>query len=252
MKLKKRKKPFVARPWSISPCPTVEEVRSAWLNRRKSLKDFIWLLSVLAELTCYTDCNLEHLGGFGNIAGRKGGLKEYLETHLPELTPKYKSISRYVRLSFRIREAFNIYPPAALSLMHPELPLPERNMPFLTNYARQVYRKYFEKLPPTYVAFNEVVEKRLKKYPPKHIWGPPLPRDKWEEAETNWRIKVIAPKARERIKADHSFYARDWNRFVGHNPTNPFWDRPDGGGYQDRQAPDEGWARVAEYWHDED
>lgn len=68
---KRKKKVFVVRPWSDSICPTADELRSAWANQRRSQKDFIILLSVLGELTCFTDCTLEHRGGFGNIGGRQ-------------------------------------------------------------------------------------------------------------------------------------------------------------------------------------
>ena len=37
-------KPWVMRPWSIGKCPTGDELRAAWANRRRSQKDFIWLL----------------------------------------------------------------------------------------------------------------------------------------------------------------------------------------------------------------
>lgn len=207
---KKKKKPLVIRPWTFSPCPTPDEVRLAWMERKHSSAAFVRLLSVLAELTTYTDCSLEHLGGFGNIAGRKGGLKAYLEEKLPELTPKYKSMSRYVRLSYRLRETFSIYPPAALSLMHPDLPLPKRNIPFLTNHCRKVYREHFADLLPTYVAYNAAIEKRCKDHHPKYHWGPPLPQNQWRDAENTWRRKYIAPVALKAIKAEHSFYARDY------------------------------------------
>ena len=114
---KKRSREWVMRPWSIGKCPTGDELRTAWANRRRSQKDFIWLLSVLGELTCFTDCNLEHLGGFGKIAGRRGGLKAFLAQETPELVGKYKSIARHSRLAYRLKMAFALYPPMALSLV---------------------------------------------------------------------------------------------------------------------------------------
>ena len=35
-----------------------------------------------------------HKGGFGNIEGRRGGLKEFLAREAPELLPKYKTLAR--------------------------------------------------------------------------------------------------------------------------------------------------------------
>lgn len=217
MKKKRRKwKPFIVRPWSIAPCPTADEVRVAWANRRRSQKDFIWLLSVLGELTCYTDRSLEHLGGFGHIAGRKGGLKAYLTENVPELVCKYKSISRYASLANRLKQAFDIYPPAALSLLHPDLPLPRRNMAFMTNHCRKVYRNHLAKLPPTWIAFDAVVSRRLVgRFDAPHPWGPPLPPSEWAEAESRWLRIIVRPIVKEALAAEHSFYARDYYRRRG-------------------------------------
>ena len=214
--------PYVARPWSIGKCPTADELRRAWRQRKTSQADFIALLSLLGELTCFTDCNLIQKGGFANIAGRAGGLKAFLARETPELLPKYKSISRHATLATRIKMAFAIYPPAALSLMHPDLPLPARNMPFLTNHCRKVYRDHFVAAKPTYVAFKAIADKRLVRHPPRVPWGPPLPQKDWKSAENDWRLMVLRPIALETIKADHSFYARDHNRFMGKKAPGPF------------------------------
>lgn len=211
MARRKKKLRFVVRPWAINPCPGAEDLRLAWTNRRRSQKDFVWLLSVLGELTCYTDRTLECLGGLGNIAGRKGGLKRFIERETPELLAKYKSISRYASLAYRLKRAFVIYPPAELSLMHPALPLPRINMPFLTNHARKVFRTHLAELPPEYAAYDRYVRSHEKrKGRPKFKWGPPLPQADWPEAERRWRRKVLLPVVQKDIERDHSFYSRDY------------------------------------------
>jgi len=218
---KKKKRQFVMRPWSKGRCPTADEVREAWANRHRSTKDFIWLLSVLGELTCFTDCNLEHLGGFGNIAGRRGGLKEFLETEVPELATKYKSISRHATLATRLKIAFSYYPPAPISLIHPDLPKPGFEVPYITNYAHQLYHQYFESMEPTYVAFSAVVDKRRKAKRPRYRWGPALPREAWPEAEGQWYRYFVRHKLIKSIRLEHTFYARDYSpwddyRYQGH------------------------------------
>lgn len=199
IKRKKKKRPFESHPWSLGKMPTADEVRNAWNNRKRSLKDFIWLLSVLGELTCFTDYHLKCKGGFGNIEGRKGGLKEYLSKELPDLACKYKSISRYARLAYRIKRAFDYYPPGQLSLMHPDLPLPKINFDFITNYARQIYRENFKDLPPEYNEFLRVVIEREEKSKPRHKWGAPLPQEEWGKAEYNWRRYVVLKKLRQAL-----------------------------------------------------
>ena len=232
---RKKKREYVVRPWSIGKCPTADELRAAWANRRRSAKDFVWLLSVLGELVLFTDHSLDHRGGFGNIAGRKGGLKAFIAENAPELRGKYKSIARYARLAHRLKMAFDIYPPAALSLLHPDLPLPPRNMPFLTNHCRKVYRDHLADLPPTYAAYKDVVSRILAKRRLKHPWGTSAPQDEWADEENRWRQKVIRRKALEAIRVDHSYYARDFSRFVRrHWHGNEL--------YPDKQYPDEDWA----------
>ena len=100
---RKERKPVI-RAWSIGKCPTGEELRVAWTNARRSQKDFIWLLSVLGELDCFTDFTLEHKGGFGNIGGRRGGLKDFLAREAPELLPKYKTLARHMKLATDVKK----------------------------------------------------------------------------------------------------------------------------------------------------
>jgi len=211
---RKKKVEFVVRPWSLGSCPTADEVRAAWAARRKSQKDFIWLLSVLGELTCFTDCNLRHLGGFGNIAGRQGGLKAWLERETPELAEKYKSISRHAALATRLKMAFDYYPPAPLSLLHPDLPRPGRVIPYIAHYAANLRERHFRDVAPTYVAFKALADRQLKAHRPKHEWGPALPHERWREAEEAWRRKCVVPKAKAQIKADYDLYARDYNPYA--------------------------------------
>jgi len=212
---KKKEWDVIMRVWSTGKCPTGPELVAAWAAKGNSQKDFIALLSILGELACFVDFSLEHKGGFGSIGGRRGGLKAFLEREAPELASRYKSVSRYMSLAKRFKETFNYYPPAALSLLHPDLPLPRCNVPRLTNYARQIYRKYLVDVPPEYKAFVEVLaERRRQEGPPKYRWsGMALPRDQWINAERRWRLKYVIPDAMRSIRADHSFYAIDYWAF---------------------------------------
>jgi len=209
--MKRKKRKFVVRPWSLGVCPTADEFRKAWANRRKSQKDFIALLSVLGELTCFTDCSLKHLGGFGNIAGRQGGLKTWLQREAPDLMGKYKSISRHATLATRLKKAFDYYPPAPLSLLHPELPKPKRVIPYIVHYANTLREQHFQTVEPTYVAFKTLVDHRLKTHRPKHKWGPALPQAEWKAAEEQWYRICVVPQARRQLQADFDWYARDFN-----------------------------------------
>lgn len=182
------------RPWSIGECPTGEMLRDAWLNKSRSQKDFIWLLSVLGELECFLDYSLEHKGGFGNIEGRRGGLKEFIEKEVPDLIPKYKSISRHMKLAKGFKRAYNIFPPATISLVHYELPVPDNMPSYIVNFARKLYRRNLSTLPPEWKAFNKRVQIRLKHATKfmTHPWGKtPWPREKWKDIEKGWHEKCV-------------------------------------------------------------
>ena len=198
-------KSFVVHPWSLDKMPSAAELVAAWEKRQESQKDFIAFLSVLGELACFLDYDLEQKGGFGNIGGRKGGLKEYLETRVPKLAAKYKSLSRYMSLVKRFKRAFNYYPPAKLAFLHPDLEPPGEYLPFIVNYAKKIYCKYLQDLPPEYNAFNEVVKKRfLEPDAERHRWGLALPRKDWPKAQRSWQLKVVLPA----IVALHRFDRR--------------------------------------------
>lgn len=228
---RKERKPVI-RAWSIGKCPTGEELRSAWTNARRSQKDFIWLLSVLGELDCFTDFTLEHKGGFGNIGGRRGGLKDFLAREAPELLPKYKTLARHMKLATDVKKAFNVFPPAQLSLFHPDLPLPRRNVPFITNFMRKAYAKYLKDCRPIYRDFERAIAARFARGgAPVYKWGPKLPRTEWARVEAAWMRRIVLPRAMAKIAAEHSLYARDYNRFMSRRV------RP-----SDRQSPDEDWS----------
>ncbi|MCQ2392140.1 MAG: hypothetical protein MJ240_12015 [Kiritimatiellae bacterium] len=229
----KGRKPVI-RAWSIGKCPTGEELRNAWANARRSQKDFIWLLSVLGELDCFTDFTLRSRTGGGNIGGRRGGLKEFIAKEAPELLPKYKTLARHMKLATDIKKAFDVFPPAQLSLFHPELPLPRRRVPFITNFMRKAYDRYLKDCKPTYRDFCRAMAVRLARGgAPRHKWGPKLPRSEWPRVEAAWMRNIVRPRALKKIKADHSLYARDYDRFTYEREWGP---------YANRQFPDENWS----------
>jgi len=221
---KKKRKELVVRSWSLGSCPTADEVRTAWANRRASTADFIWLLSVLGELTCFTDCNLKHLGGFGNIAGRQGGLKAWLERETPELAAKYKSISRHATLAMRIKRAFNYYPPAPLSLLHPDLPKPPQYIPeFILHYAGNLGERYFRDVAPTYIAFKALADSRPALAWPNHKWGPALPQSQWKQAENAWWKKYAKHNELRRIHAEDDYTDKTSRAYNPYTDDYRYW-----------------------------
>ena len=49
---------------------------------------------------------------------------------------------------------------------------------------------------------------------PRYEWGPKLPRSEWPRVEAAWMRNIVRPRALKKIRADHSLYARDYDRFT--------------------------------------
>ena len=45
-------------------------------------------------------------------------------------------------------------------------------------------------------------------------WRPKLPRSEWPRVEAAWMRNIVRPRALKKIRADHSLYARDYDRFT--------------------------------------
>ena len=91
---------------------------------------------------------------------------------------------------------------------------------------------------PSAVMIGAAISVRFAKGgPPMYKWGPKLPQSEWPRVEEAWLRKIVRPRALERIKADHSFYACDYNRFRFKRCPGP-----------DRQRPDEDWLRYDKCW----
>lgn len=117
------------------------------------------------------------------------------------------------------KKVFNVFPPTPLSLFHPDLPLPSRHVPFIANFMRRMYDTYLKDCKPTYRDFDRAIVTRIAKGgPPKYAWGPKLPQSEWARVERAWMNKIVRPRILRQIKADHSFYARDFQRFMFERP----------------------------------
>ena len=94
----------ITRRRTTSPMPTPEGILAAWNARKESKEAMIRLGGMLHDLACYVDSSLR-FDGFGNVVGRNGGIRGWLDEHLPELSPKYKTLMRYKALAIKLRQA---------------------------------------------------------------------------------------------------------------------------------------------------
>lgn len=94
-------------PDAHAPLHTPDEVREAWTKVMDSRVDMIRFGSIIHDLECHVDNSLM-FDEAGNIAGRRGGLREWLPNHIPELAVRYKTIMRYKAMAKRCRIALGL------------------------------------------------------------------------------------------------------------------------------------------------
>ena len=100
----------IARRSTTSPIPTPEEVLEAWKHRRESHESAIRFGSMIHDLECHLDNSLR-FDQNGEISGRNGGIKRWLEDNLPELFKRYTTVMRYKAAAKKLRQLTEIKDP---------------------------------------------------------------------------------------------------------------------------------------------
>jgi hypothetical protein len=79
----------------------------------------IRLGSLMEDLECYIDNSLI-FGEDGKIVARKGGIRRYIQSEIPDLYKSYKTLMRYKALARRFRQAVGISDPVPAASVLPE------------------------------------------------------------------------------------------------------------------------------------
>lgn len=104
---------------TINPCPLPEELLDAFKKAKTSPSCMIRFGSLLEDLECYVDNSIV-FDEYGNIAGRKGGIRQYLANNVPELFCRYKTVMKYKALSKKFRQVLGACDPLPSALLLPE------------------------------------------------------------------------------------------------------------------------------------
>jgi hypothetical protein len=75
--------------------------------------------SLMEDLECYIDNSLV-FGEDGKIIARKGGIRRYIQSEIPDLYGSYKTLMRYKALARRFRQAVGISDPVPAASVLPE------------------------------------------------------------------------------------------------------------------------------------
>ena len=113
----------IRRRTTINACPGADQLREAFLRARDSIENMIRLGSLMEDLECYIDNSLV-FGEDGKIIARKGGIRRYIQSEIPDLYKSYKTLMRYKALARKFRQAVGISDPVPAASV-----LPEENEP---------------------------------------------------------------------------------------------------------------------------
>ena len=99
----------------------------------------------LVFLTYPTEPPCSYTNGNGEIVGRRGGLREWIDETCPGLSKHYAALMGYRRLAAEFRREHGLFDPAPASLLLAESPEAERKLPpshqAMLPHARTVARK---------------------------------------------------------------------------------------------------------------
>ena len=126
----------IRRRTTVNARPDAEQLREAFIHARDSVGNMIRLGSLMEDLECYIDNSLV-FGEDGKIIARKGGIRRYIQSEIPDLYKSYKTLMRYKALARKFRQAVGISDPIpAASVLPEEDSLPSKdNMDVRTRVA---------------------------------------------------------------------------------------------------------------------
>ncbi len=140
---------------TTAPQPEPEQLLAAWNKRKESKEAMIRLGGLLQDLECYVDNTLK-IDEFGNILGRKGGIRGWLKACVPELALKYKTLMRYKAMAKKLRQATETEDPTPTeTLLVAKTPHPVLNEIYMRKSLRRVATG-------TFAAIEAVLDEHLK------------------------------------------------------------------------------------------
>jgi len=98
--------------------PSNEELVEAFSKAKDSAENMIRFGSLVEDLECYVD-NTPYFKN-GQLIGRRGGIRRYLEREIPELYARYKTVMKYKALSKKFRQATGVADPIPAASILPE------------------------------------------------------------------------------------------------------------------------------------
>ena len=104
---------------TVAPCPTANEIRTAWHCRNASPSARLRLAALLLDLECYVDNSLviRKVRERPLIVGRAPGIRGWIRENCPELEPKYKTLMRIKGIGKCLRQNTGLPDPVPLEIL---------------------------------------------------------------------------------------------------------------------------------------
>ena len=101
---------------TVNTCPTREELEEQFSRARSSPREMIRFGSMICDLECSVDNSLVR-DEFGEIVGRKPGIRGWLNVNCPQLGTKYKTVMRYKMMAEKLRQAVGVGDPIPAAVL---------------------------------------------------------------------------------------------------------------------------------------
>ena len=103
---------------TLNERPCMDAIRDALARAHESVEDMVRLGSLMEDLECHVD-NSPYFREDGSFAGRRGGIRRFLQEEAPDLYARYKTLMKYKALSKRFRQAVGVGDPIPASSVLP-------------------------------------------------------------------------------------------------------------------------------------
>ena len=134
---------------TTNPCPTKEQVLAAWEKVRESNENLLRFGSLMEDLACYVDSSLVRAES-GEIVARRGGVKAWLQTNIPALYLKYKTVMAYKAAARKLKQITDLHDPVPAARLVED---PTVDDAVEVVRAREVYAEVMREIPRNRTAY---------------------------------------------------------------------------------------------------
>ena len=139
---------------TTNPCPTKEQLLEAWERVRESNEDLLRFGSLMEDLACYVDSSLVRAES-GEIVARRGGVKAWLQTNIPALYLKYKTVMAYKAAARKLKQMTGLRDPVPAARLV-ETPAVDDAVEVVR--AREVYAEVMRETPRNRTAYLDRID----------------------------------------------------------------------------------------------